>query len=71
MDKNLYTQGGSDSSLSTTRSVEPRLDGDSTPGYTSDESGPISPLLSEDIPRIRTLKSSIAFWEQMQHKNDG
>nr|CAD7403360.1 unnamed protein product [Timema poppensis] len=64
MDRNVYNTTGSDSSLTGAKSPVNGRDGyDTTPGYTSDESGTVSP-----VPTPGQMRNNIAFWEQMNSK---
>nr|CAD7432840.1 unnamed protein product [Timema monikensis] len=63
MDRNVYNTAGSDSSLTGAKSPVNGRDGyDTTPGYTSDESGTVSP-----VPAPGQMRNNIAFWEQMNN----
>nr|CAD7600164.1 unnamed protein product [Timema genevievae] len=67
MDRNVYNTTGSDSSLTGAKSPVNGRDGyDTTPGYTSDESGTVSP-----VPTPGQMRNNIAFWEQMNNSKYG
>ncbi|XP_063239059.1 uncharacterized protein LOC134540328 [Bacillus rossius redtenbacheri] len=57
LDRNVHSFGGSEWSLAARR----RDEYDTTPGYTSDESGTVSPA-----PAPGTLRTNIAFWESLK-----